>query len=589
MQLWDVSQALKSLEQRDKKKSLCRLRMIITEWEGLLLNQAVEAFLNEVWDEIKSIYAREHQRADVKNQSKLQAGMKDYLRVAWRKGKFDWAQGNIHIDIYEPFSWSDSSYQIEAGSYIVELTDEQLTQEFFPALCGRMDELFYSEEYGPKFFDYRFNIVFEFEREQTGLTLHRQLVNESKLAGLRKALDHFMKSKVWSELPVLPADHDLFFFANLLVNPDLMKQEEKEIDPLIRQLLSKMHQFPKRRDEWVRQYTSAFKHWAQEQFLPRYFDPTGSYGQEWVIKEGTDLAVVDSSKLDFFLYAALQIGSLYPDTRQEYLKFAVHLGSDRAQTYLNTGSGKFASAYRGERMEGKNNDVTKTIEIRILSEEEQAYGEALDYIIDLLHQGFPKGYQLKLKSSQKHFLPVKKLAKSKLHQFFANALSYSGLYPKLAEYADTAMEEFAWYGDVEPGEKSVMPGTYAVMGLGLYSESYFPLVCRYMELVDTEHQMVQDGYAEAFIEAHGVKAEHIPVIVSILLGGNEEGRQVKNIVIDRPELVEALSQVLKGKEDHQVELVLSRIFGNAKKLAGAARAAQPPLKEGLDQLLALWR
>ncbi|MNU63179.1 hypothetical protein D3C71_524250 [compost metagenome] len=553
------------------------------------MSQAVETFLDEVWDEIKSIYAREHQRGEVKNRSRLQAGMKDYLRVAWRKGKFNWAQGKIHIDIYEPFSWSDSSYQIEAGSYIVELTDEQLTEEFFPALCGRMDELFHSEEYGPQFFDYRFNIVFEFEREQFGLTLHRQLVNESKLAQLRKALDQFIKSKIWSELPVLPGDHDLFFFANLLVNPDLMKQEEQEIDPLIRQLSDKLHKFPKRRDEWVRHYTSAFKHWAQEIFLPRYFETTGSYGQEWVIKEGMDLGAVDSRALDFFLYAALQIGSSDSDTRQEYLELAVHLGSDRAQAYLNTGSGKFVSAYRGERMEGKNNDVTGTIEIRILSEEEQAYGEAMDYIIGLLQQGFPKGYQLKLKSSQKHLLPVKKLAKSKLHQFFANALSYPALYPKLAEYADIAMEEFAWYRDVEPGEKSVMPGTYAVMGLGLYSEAYFSLVCLYMELVDTEHQMVQDGYAEAFIDAHGVQAEHMPVLVSILLGGNEEGRQVKNITIDRPELADALIQALKGKEDHQAQLVLSRIFGSQKKLSGSVRQAQPPLRERLEQLLAIWK
>lgn len=254
---------------------------------------------------------------------------------------------------------------------------------------------------------------------------------------------------------------------------------------------------------------------------------------------------------------------------------------------MKAGSGKFASTYKGARVEGRNNDVTQTIEIRILSEEEPAYEEALDYIIGLLRQGFPKSYELKLKSSRKHFLPIKKLAKSRQHQFFANALGYPALFPKLAEYAEAAMEEFAWYRDVEPGEKSAMPGTYAVFGLGLYSESYFPLVCRYMELVDTEHQLVQDGYAEAFIEAHGMKEEHIPVLVSILLGGNEEGRLVKNAAIDRPELAAALFEALKGKEAHERELVLCRIFGSVKKLAGAARKAQPPLKEGLEQLLSL--
>lgn len=91
--------------------------------------------------------------------------------------------------------------------------------------------------------------------------------------------------------------------------------------------------------------------------------------------------------------------------------------------------------------------MTQMIEIRILYEEDFAYGEALDYIIGLLRQGFPNRYALKLKSGQKKFLPVKNLAKSGLHQFFANALDYPALFPKLAVYAETAM-----------------PGTYAVMG-----------------------------------------------------------------------------------------------------------------------------
>lgn len=295
----------------------------------------------------------------------------------------------------------------------------------------------------------------------------------------------------------------------------------------------------------------------------------------------------NDGELDFFLYAALQIGKKEPDTRQKYLELAAQLGSEQASQYLQTGSGAFKSTYRGERIEAGNNDVTQTIHLRILSEEEKAYEEALDFVIGLLRQGFPKSYRLSLLTSQKHFLPLPSLAKSKLHQFFAHALRYPALFPKLSEYAETAMEEFAWYRDVEPGGKSVMPGTYAVLGLGLFSESYFPLLCRYMELVDTEHQMAQDSYAKAFIDAHGVKAELMPVIVSILLGGNEEARPVRNLIIDRPEIAEALLQELKPKGMAQRELVLCRIFGSADKLARAARQASSPLKEGLERLSAL--
>jgi len=552
------------------------------------MNQAVEAFLQDVWKEVTSIYAKEKQRIDrIKNPSALQAGIKNYLRVAWRRSNLYGVQGNIHIDVDEPLSWSDSSYTIEAGPYIDELTDELLSEAFFPALCELVDNLFRSDELGPYFFDYRFEVVFEFEREHAQLTLCRRLLHEHKLARLQKSLDNFIQTKVLPDPPVLPKADDMFFFARHLINRDLLKQQEQVIEPLIRRLSDKLQYNQRRKQEWIGHYTSAFDHWAQEHFLPQYFVRSDDYGYDWRLKEAFAPQGVDAEEMDFFLYAALQIGFSRPEARQKYLELAGQLGSDRALQYLKIGSGKFASPYRGERMEGSNNDIAQTIEIRILAEEEKAYEEALDYIVNLIRQGFPKGYLLKLKTAQKHFLPLPSLAKSKLHQFFANALAYPALFPKIAEYADTVMEEFAWYGDVEPGEKSVMPGTYAVLGLGLYSEHYFPLVCRYMKLVDTEHQTAQDSYAKAFIDAHGVKPEHMTVMISILLGGNEEAKPVKNLTIDRPELAEALLQGLKDKKNHERELVLYRIYGSADKLERAARQAPPLLKEKLQQLSAL--
>ncbi|MFJ8101989.1 DUF6138 family protein [Lysinibacillus sp. NPDC096212] len=547
------------------------------------MNQAVEAFLNKVWKEITTLYEQESKRInEFKDQRTLQAGVHNYLRVAWRKGKFTWTKGKIYIDFSKLLS---SSNKFGADTYIMELTDELLTEEFFPTLCGLVDDLFRSEKLGPDFFDYKFEVVFEFEWENSKLTLNKQLYNVPKLIQLQKRLDHFIQTMILSDLPVLPVEIDIFFFAKHLVNPDLMKQEVEVIDLLIRRLSDKLDNDQELKNDWISRYTYTFKKWALDYFLLQHFTRSGHYGMIWTLKE--DHPSVDIGEMDFFLYAALQIGFTEPDIRQKYMELAVQLGSKEAAIYLKEGSGKFARTYRGELIEGRNNDITQTIEIRILSEEELAYKEALDYIINLLKQEFPKSYQLKLESSQKNFLPVEELAKSELHQFFANALSYPNLFPKIAEYVDIAMEEFAWYGDVEPSEKSVMPGTYAVLGLGLYSEAYFPLVCRYMELVDTEHQSAQDGYAEAFIDAHGVKVELMPVIVSILQGGIDEGTLVTNLTIDTPELAEALFKALKGKEIYESEMVLHRIFGSIEELEEAAREAQPPLKEGLEQLMAL--
>jgi hypothetical protein len=552
------------------------------------LNQIAEAFLNDIWSQITAIYDKESQRiSGLKDRSGLQAGVKDYLKVAWRKGKFNWEQGKIHIDIYEPFSWSDSSYKFEAGTYITELTEEILTQEFFPALRDRMNTLFRSDEYGPHFFDYRFELILEFQWKQSKLYHSQCLLNEKKLQDLKQTLDIFIDTKILSELPILPKPNDDFFFAQHLMNPDLLVQRQEVIEPLIRRLSDKLRTNKERSDKWVYNYTSAFKNWAEEHFLLQYFNQSGNFGSNWVLKNETERSELHVQELDFFIYAALQLGSEKLDVRKKYLELAIQLGSRQAADYLKQGSGRFESIYNGSLIQGRANDIMQIIEINIASEEEAAYREALNFISSLLQQGFPKGYKLKLKSKVKHYLPIKKLAKSGLHQFFANAVQYPALFPRIAAYAELAMEEFAWYQDVEPGEKSVMPGTYAVFGLGLYSDAYFPLVRRYMELVDSEHQSMQDGYVEAFIEAHGVTVEHMPVFVSILLGGNESAKPVKNIVIDTPELGNALIRELEIKEDYEREVVIYRIFGSNKKLTLAAKKESSPLKEQLEQLLEL--
>ncbi len=78
------------------------------------MNQAAEAFLQDVWHRMTEIYERENRRiGELPKPRSLQAGMKDYLRVAWRKPKGGGGYGRIHIDVFEPFDWSDDAYKSE--------------------------------------------------------------------------------------------------------------------------------------------------------------------------------------------------------------------------------------------------------------------------------------------------------------------------------------------------------------------------------------------------------------------------------------------------------------------------------------------
>lgn len=52
------------------------------------MQQCVEHFLAAVWEQLTAVYQQESKRImDLKEQSKLQAGVFHYLKVAWKKGK----------------------------------------------------------------------------------------------------------------------------------------------------------------------------------------------------------------------------------------------------------------------------------------------------------------------------------------------------------------------------------------------------------------------------------------------------------------------------------------------------------------------
>lgn len=530
----------------------------------------IEHLLSETWSQLEPLYLAEKKRIDeFPRYSALQAGLRDYFKVGYRKGSSDYKQGSFFIEIEEPFSWSDSAYTWESEVSIDDLSSTLLQEEYAPALQQRLHTLFMSDDYGSHFFNYRFTLSFAFENEQVEpLYIHtEQWINPGKLQSLQQALNDFIDRKIKSDLPVLPHQQDLFFFANLMLNKDVTPVDVQHISSLFEHLDTKLHTFRELYSEWQSTSTMALRHWANEIFLPRYFDQESEYNTTLYLKSAENLPAVDKKELDLLIYAALRTGKSDADQRKTYLEYAVQLHSDQAKLYLKQGSGTIESERKTDLFYGKSNDILQTIEIKLTSEEESNYREALTYICDLLRTGFPHEYQLKYSSKSKTFLPIKGLAKSPLHRFFANALQYPALHLLIAEYGELAMQEFAWYNDVEPGEKSVMPGTYAILGLGLYSTEYFPLLTRYMQMVDTEHQSVQDHYAEALVEAHGMDISLVPVLMSILVASGESAKPIKGwtAYMDRPEIILAWDYQLQNVEDYQRDQVLYRLCGSAAK------------------------
>ena len=237
-----------------------------------------------------------------------------------------------------------------------------------------------------------------------------------------------------------------------------------------------------------------------------------------------------------------------------------------------------------EQVECKANDVFALMTIHIRKEEPGAYQQAIAFIIHLLKQGFPKNYKIKLKSSVKQYLPIKGLAKSDTHRFFANALEYPELHPLLEEYAREAIQEFEFYQDTE-SEKSCMPGSYATFGLGLVNERYFPLVEYYMGEVDDEHQLVQDKFTAAFVEKHGVTVNSVPVLVASLRRSTDSLKLKIQQELENDETLELLVRQIQSLKHYEAAHVIYPIVGKVEKLATLARKAGGRRKELLLELL----
>ena len=244
--------------------------------------------------------------------------------------------------------------------------------------------------------------------------------------------------------------------------------------------------------------------------------------------------------------------------------------SEKAKQYLEKGTGALSDEliyYKDENLECKANDVLATVNIKIKNEVALSYEKALDFIINLLSNGFPHSYAIKFSSkSEKEFLNIKGLTKSSTHRFFRRILDFSELYDKLESYAKVAMKEFEWYQDVKEGEKSLLPGSYAVFGLGLHDEKYFPLIEEYYSKLDDEHQLAHQYFIEAFIDKYGVTEKSLAIIFEGFLSGQFD-KVFKNLakLMEDEENKKHLTKELENYDKYEKENILYSIWGDKWK------------------------
>ncbi|CAI8705038.1 Ankyrin repeat domain-containing protein [Brevibacillus sp. IT-7CA2] len=551
------------------------------------MNELQKEALEEMKTAIHKWFDEQESRKDAEEvvlRTTLQVGIFNFIMLDYRPGR-------TRVESSKSVGSAAGKKSMKASPF----TQEQILYEVQPLLAEIVRERLDKLETSP-LINYRFAFQGTFATLDGLVELTvLETVYEEKKQQLLERIQSYMEEKL--EKGSNPTNRlETFFLARHLLDPHLFPEPEaaKTIA-----LFDRIQELNKERVEALaehrRDIIRALTDWVENVFLPRYYDVTRSEYRtnEYMIKPDAVLENKDepNQPIDLLLYGAVMIIRYEPDFNknkgQIFLELAKQLGNSKAARMLKEGSDSFSQEdvhMRHELVECKANDVFSLFTIVIRKEEAGAYERAISFILSLLRKDFPKSYKIKLKSSVKEYLPIKGLAKSDTHRFFANALAYSELHPLLEEYAREAMEEYEWYEDTE-SERSVMPGSYAVFGLGLSSERYFPLVEAYMDLVDDEHQLVHDKFTVVFAETYGITERSTPTLIACLLRSHDSLKLKIQPELESEDKLSLFVQQIETLSDDEAERVLYPIWGKAEKLAALARKAQGPRKELIIRLL----
>ena len=505
-----------------------------------------ETIIKEILSGVAATFDRLDLPKKPYGRNELWEGITDYLKIKQRKDKIEFHNTS------EEYSGSPS---ITIKDFD-QLPDDFIDNELLPALEEQLTQMFFNPEFYYRF-EYKLTLVFDF-LTATGHHARKQvrLEHPERKAELKERLDTYVQ-KVIYEATEKMKEKEVHTFFDKLFDFELTGYSEDKVVEILNKgitLIDPKWKKTLKEYQWCLLYHT--REWKEKVFMKLYYK---GEDDDYSLKKGITPEKVDAHKLNLFVAQALwhikykEYSWDVEDACEDLERAAKELGSKKAAMYLKEGTGILPNElihYKDSEVECDANDVFAEISVKIKQESAMAYDKALDFIIALLNANFPASYYIKFSSkAPKQFLDIKGIAKSPTHRFFAQALQYEELRPKLVAYAEVAMKEFQWYNDVEEGEKSCMPGSYAVFGLGLIGEEYFPLVTKYFSLLDDEHQMIHKYFVSALIDRYGVNEKSLPLICQGITSAQFD-MVFKNLEkeMEKPENKELLAKFLKEKE-----------------------------------------
>jgi len=515
----------------------------------------------------------------------LQVGIHDSALLEYNKGEVSVGDSDLNF-AYPENNNNNNNSKSYPGEALTEIQVAQIVPELASYMRQKINEL------PSALLNFQFTLEGKFRAQERAVNVRiLEYVDETRKQQLLEQISKYIAVKIEAgKYPTKPLE--TFFLSRHLLDERLFPQLEVIQILTIWEKIQDLNKGNKHLAEHRGYLVQALRNWVEDHWLPRYFDNIGTQWQKkYKKKSDAQLESSEQGLVELVIYAATLILKYEPSysrsTGLDMLNCLIELGSERAKRIMKDGSGTFLRedvTLNDEFVQCTANDVFAEVSIVIKQETEESYGRALKFLIRLLGVGFHKSYKIKLKSSTKNWLQVKGVAKSGTHRFFANAMEYPNLHLLLEQYARAAMEPFEWYADTE-GEKNCMPGSYAVFGLGLADQTYFPLVEDYMEMVDEEHQSVQNHFTVALAEHHGVNAQTIPTLVKCMLHSTDSMKLKIKEDMEEEEHLRLLLDQVRGLQVYVVEHIVYLIWGGTDKLRKLAAKTEGNRGKWLSELV----
>lgn len=496
----------------------------------------------------------------------IKEGYHKYLKIVCKNDKVQY--------FLQDFAWErkpDLMLELKGINDIEKIEFIQIWSDILSEI-----EVFFLNPDNEPMFAYKLRLVIEFEslKDNSRFEEFFDFEDKKRKEQLKEKMQEYIQEVVYTAKRQIKDEREMIVFCDNIFNFELMEYDELQLIEILEKSFHNMKFFKNQKLEryFYSNVLNMLKKWTEKDFFPLYCEEIGRFSRKYKLKKDIKMEDIDYKKLELYVYQSIckirySGYNLDKTLGRKDLEIAKkEFGSKKAEQYLEQGSGIFDKSminFEDEDVVCRANDIFSTISINILKENEQAYSKALDFITNLLSSGFPHSYHINLTSqAPKRFLSVKGLAKTQTHRFFAQALEYESLYKKLELYVKTAMQKYAWYEDIEESDKMCMPGSYAVFGLSLKKEEYFPLLIQYFSTLDSENQTVHQYFLNSFIDENNVNEKNISVLCEGLLSARFNIK-FENVVkiMENKENKELLIKELEHKNKDQQEDILYGIWG----------------------------